>query len=122
MPLIRRRVVAEARPIVATENTLVSELVAGYSTICREVVEEQSAGDKLLVDENTMTCMPSAENWPGACSASKEARGDVNDKSPIIDDGEKVEQKVRNVSDVYKVGRSLSDSPRCVQSRPKSVR
>ena len=53
--------------------------------------------------------MPSAGNLPGACSTSKEARRDVNDKPPISDDREKVEKKVRNVGDVYKVGRSPSD-------------
>ena len=40
--------------------------------------------------------------WPGACCASKEARRDVNDKSPIVDDGEKVEKKVQSVGDMYK--------------------
>ena len=53
--------------------------------------------------------MPSAGKWPSACSASKEAQRDVNDKSPIIDNGEKVGRKVRNVGDVYKVCRSPSD-------------
>ena len=57
--------------------------------------------------------MPSAGNWPRACSASKEAWRDVNDKSPKIDDGEKVEKKVRNVGDVFKVGRSSSDGRQC---------
>ena len=57
--------------------------------------------------------MPSAGNWPGACSASKEARRDLNDKSQLIDGEENVEKKVRNVGDVYKVGRSPSDGRQC---------
>ena len=46
--------------------------------------------------------MPSAGNWLGACSASKEALRNVNNKSPIIDDGEKVEKEVRNIGDAHK--------------------
>ena len=72
--------------------------------------------------------MPLVKNWPGACSASKEARRDVN-KSPIIDDGEKVEKKVpENVGNLYKiaevrqiVGSVLGDrrrlSPRHTQTK-----
>ena len=83
-----------------------SELVAFYySTIHREVVSKYSTTDQLFVDEYTTICMPSAENRPRTCSASKEARRDVNDKSPMIGNREKIEKKIRNFGDVYKLGR-----------------
>ena len=62
--------------------------------------------------------MPSAGNRPGACGASTEARRDVSDKSPIIDDGEKVNKNVRNVVDLYKFGRSPSDGRQCPGRSP----
>ena len=53
--------------------------------------------------------MPWAGNRLGTCSAWKEAKRDINDMSPIINNRERKEKMVRNVGDVYKVGRSLSD-------------
>ena len=47
---------------------------------------------------------------------------DVNDKSPMIYDGEKVEKKkVRNVGDVNKVGRIPLDSRQCPVDRRRLV-
>ena len=62
--------------------------------------------------------MPSAGNWPRTYSASTEARRDDNDKSPISDNGEKVETKVRNVGDLYKVSRNPSDGRQCLGRSP----
>ena len=62
--------------------------------------------------------MTSAGNRTGACSVPKGDRRDVSDTFPMIEDGEKVEKKGRNVGDVYKVGRSPSDGRQCPDRSP----
>ena len=62
--------------------------------------------------------MRSAGTRPGACSASNEARRDVNDKSPIIDGGEKVEKMSETSAMCTKIGRSPSDDRQCPGRSP----
>ena len=91
-----------------------SELVASYSTMRHEVVSEYSARDQQLVNGYKATCMPSAWNQSGTCSASKEVWQDVNDTSPIIDDGEKVEKR----SKISAVFTQSAEVPQIVGSVP----